>query len=330
MFSSLKEKFKGIAKKFSEESEKAMIVEKEETPKEELEEKEGVVKKVKQAIATKKISDNQFEEMFWDLEMGLLENNLAVEVIEKLKDNLKVDLVDNPIEKSKIKTIVEESLKETVKELFQEEPKDLVEEIKKKEGPYIILFLGVNGSGKTTTIAKVAKYLQTNNLKPVLAASDTFRAAAIDQLQHHAEALNIPIVKHDYGSDPAAVAFDAIKFAKAKEADVVLIDTAGRMHSNINLMDELKKVTRVANPDFKMFIGESITGNDCVEQAKRFEEAVGINGITLTKTDVDNKGGAAVSISYITGKPIYFMGYGQEYGDIEKFNLDKLIGNLGW
>jgi len=157
-----------------------------------------------------------------------------------------------------------------------------------------------------------------NGLKCVIAASDTFRAAAIQQLQEHADKLGVKMIKHDYGADPAAVAFDAIKYAEANRADVVLIDTAGRLHSNVNLMDEMKKVVRVAKPDLKIFIGESITGNDCVEQAKKFNEAIGIDGIILAKADLDDRGGAAISVSFVTKKPILYIGTGQGYDDLSR------------
>jgi fused signal recognition particle receptor len=162
-----------------------------------------------------------------------------------------------------------------------------------------------------------------------MAAADTFRAAAIDQLQLHADKLGIKLIRHDYGSDPAAVAFDAIKHAEASKKDVVLIDTAGRLHSNTNLMDEMKKIMRVAKPDLKLFVGESITGNDCTEQAKQFDQAVGIDGIILAKADVDEKGGAAISVSYVTKKPIFYLGVGQEYPDLQQFDKDKLIASIG-
>ena len=171
--------------------------------------------------------------------------------------------------------------------------------------------------------------LKDKKILCVLAASDTFRAASIEQLQQHADKLGIKMIKHDYGSDPAAVAFDAIKHAKAKNVAVVLIDTAGRMHSNVNLIDEMKKIIRVAKPDLKIFVGESITGNDCVEQAKTFNEAVGIDGIILAKADIDEKGGAAVSVSYVTKKPILYLGTGQRYNDLEPFSQDKIIKSIG-
>ncbi len=195
--------------------------------------------------------------------------------------------------------------------------------------PVRIMFVGINGSGKTTTIAKIAKKLQDNKLKVVIAAADTFRAAAIHQLQEHADKLGVKLIKHDYGSDPAAVAFDTIKFAEAHGIDVVLIDTAGRLHSNVNLMDEMKKVARVSKPDFKIFIGESITGNDCVEQAKSFNEAIGIDGIILSKADIDEKGGAAISVSYVTKKPIYYIGTGQGYEDLKQFDPKLIFESVG-
>ncbi|MBT7238123.1 signal recognition particle-docking protein FtsY [Candidatus Woesearchaeota archaeon] len=292
--------------------------------------KKSLASKIKEKITTKRISEKEFEELFWELELALLENNVAVEVIEKIKQELKVDLVDNPLEKNKIEDIIENSLKETIKDLFKEPDFNLIEKIKESEKPYVILLLGVNGSGKTTTVAKLTKLLQTNKLSVTLAAADTFRAAAIDQIQSWADKLDVKLIKHDYGADAAAVAFDAVKHAKAKKIDVVLIDTAGRMHSNINLRDELKKIVRIAKPDLKIFVGESITGNDCIEQATTFNEAVEIDGIILSKADIDEKGGTAISISHVTDKPILYLGTGQELKDIEKFNVSKLIENLGW
>ena len=207
---------------------------------------------------------------------------------------------------------------------------DLWQEIRNKvEKPYVIAFFGINGSGKTTSIAKLANMLKEKNVSCVLAAADTFRAASIEQLSLHAEKIGVRIIKHTYGADPAAVAFDAIKHARAKDIDVVLIDTAGRMHSNTNLIDEMKKIIRVAKPDLKIFVGESITGNDCVEQAKTFNEAVGIDGIILTKADIDEKGGAAVSVSYVTKKTILYLGVGQEYKDLQPFDSEVIIKGLG-
>ncbi|MFH1682780.1 MAG: AAA family ATPase, partial [Candidatus Woesearchaeota archaeon] len=215
-------------------------------------------------MTTKTISAEKFEELFWDLELLLLENNVSLEVIERIKEDLKKELVEKPLPRDVPKKI-EETLKHTLTEILSIKQIDLLKKIKQKETkPFVIAFFGVNGAGKTTSIAKLAYLLQQNGLKTVLAAADTFRAAAIQQLEEHAKLLGTKIIKHDYGSDAAAVAFDAIKYAEKNQIDVVLIDTAGRLHSNTNLMDELKKIVRVTNPDLKVFVGESITGNDCI------------------------------------------------------------------
>jgi fused signal recognition particle receptor len=354
MFKFLKNKIKDVVKNISKEVEETAqeevkeIIEQEEEPikenntiieketKEKIEKiieekpKKSLVSKLKEKITTKRISEKEFEELFWELELALLENNVAVEVVEKIKKSLKVDLVDNPLEKKKIEQIIENSLKESIKDLFKDSDFDLIKKIKSSEKPYVILLLGVNGSGKTTSVAKLTKLFQSNNLSVTLAAADTFRAAAIDQIQSWADKLGVKLIKHDYGADAAAVAFDAIKHAKAKKLDVVLIDTAGRMHSNINLRDELKKIVRISKPDLKIFVGESITGNDCIEQATTFNDAVEIDGIILTKADIDEKGGTAISISYVTDKPILYLGTGQELKDIEKFSVSKLMESLGW
>lgn len=295
-----------------------------------IEPKKGFFAAIREKIVTTKIDEAQFEKLFWEMEMALMENNVAMEVIEKIKKDLKGQLVEKPIKRTKVGETIQEALKGSIEGLFEASSLDLLHEIKNKgEKPYVIAFFGINGSGKTTSIAKIAKLMKDRNISCVLAASDTFRAASIEQLQLHADKIGIKIIKHDYGADPAAVAFDAIKHAKAKNIDVVLIDTAGRMHSNTNLVQEMQKIVRVTKPDLKIFVGESITGNDCVEQAKTFNEAVGIDGIILAKADIDEKGGAAVSVSYVTKKPILFFGTGQNYGDLQRFDPNTVIKNLG-
>lgn len=293
--------------------------------------KKGVFERIKQVIVTKKISEEKFDEMFEDLEIGMMENNVAMEVVEKIKKDLKSELVDKPIKREEIEGIIINSLKNSISNLLKIERPDILELIStKKEKPYIIAFVGINGSGKTTSIAKFANYLQKNKFKCVLAAADTFRSAAIQQLEEHAKNLNVPLVKHDYGADPAAVAFDAIKMAKARNLDVVLIDTAGRQHSNVNLVDEMKKIIRVAKPDLKLYIGEMISGNDCIEQIQQFDSAIKIDGAILTKADIDEKGGTAISVSYVTKKPIFYLCTGQGYNDIEEFNPGKIMASLGF
>lgn len=303
----------------------------EEKPKQEekpKEEKKGLKEILTEKFTKRVISSKEFDEFFSELEIALLENNVAVEVMEKIKNDMKTALVDKPISRNKIKETIIITLKSSIEQLFEQEKEDILQKIRSKK-PFIILFFGVNGSGKTTTIAKLAKLFQDENLKPVMAAADTFRAAAIQQLEEHAKKLNVPIIKKDYGADPAAVAFDAIKFAESNKMDVVLIDTAGRLQSNVNLMDEMRKMVRVSKPDMKIFIGESTTGNDCVEQAKRFNEVLGIDAIILSKADVDEKGGAAISVSYVTKKPIIYIGTGQNYADLEPFRPELIVESLG-
>lgn len=299
-----------------------------EVAEEQPEEKTGFFQRLKEVVTKKTLSDAQFEELFWELEVALLENNVAVEVIEKVKQDLKKNIVNTKINRGKIEETIVTSLRDSIASLFDVPSLDLLGMAKRKK-PFVIAFVGVNGSGKTTTIAKLTKLFQDKGMKPVIAAADTFRAAAIQQLEEHANRLHVKLIKHDYGADPAAVAFDAIKYAEAHKADVVLIDTAGRLHSNVNLMDEMKKIMRVAKPDVKIFIGESITGNDCVEQAKQFNDAVGIDGIILCKADVDEKGGAAISVSYVTGKPILYLGVGQRYEDLQQFDSRVIMNSLG-
>jgi fused signal recognition particle receptor len=223
-------------------------------------------------------------------------------------------------------------LKDVITEILTpERPMDLLEEIRmknKRNGPFIICFLGVNGTGKTTTIAKIAHYLKKNNISCVAAAADTFRAAAIEQLSYHMQNIGIKVIKHEYKSDPASVAYDAIQHAKAKDINVVLVDTAGRQVSNKNLMREMQKIVRVTEPDLILFVGDSLAGNDALNQAKEFNNEVGIDANILTKFDADAKGGAALSISYETKKPILFVGTGQGYDDLKPFNSELFISNI--
>ncbi len=331
----IKEEQQEIAEKIEEVEEKVEEVkekilpeatkepEKEEEPEEE---KKGFFARVKQTLTTKTISADKFEELFWDLEVVLLENNVSVAVIEKIKEDLKEELVDKPLPRD-VPAKIEETLRKTLTEILTYNKIDLLSTEKK---PYVIAFFGINGAGKTTSVAKIAHHFKKNGKSVVLAACDTFRAAAIHQLEEHATKLDVKIIKHDYGSDAAAVAYDAIKYAEKNEIDVVLIDTAGRLHSNTNLMAELEKVIRVANPDLKLFVGESITGNDCIEQAEKFNELVEMDGAILTKADVDEKGGAPLSISYVIKKPILFLGVGQEYDDLEEFDVPTILGRLGF
>ncbi len=313
-------------------------VEKVEEKKEEVKEKKkrvGLFEKLKRKISMHKISEKEFNEFFDELELILLENNVALEVIDKIKENLKEELVGKEIKRGEQEKFLFNSLKKAIEDVLLEfdvnKIIERIEENKAKGEPTKILFIGVNGVGKTTTLAKFAKYLMDKGYSVVISASDTFRAASIEQLQIHADNLGIKLIKHQYGADAAAVAYDAIQYAKAHGIDVVLIDSAGRQHTSSNLMDELKKLKRVANPDFTVFVADSMTGNDAVDQAKEFQEKVGYDFSILTKADVDEKGGAILSVAYVSGKPIAFLGTGQSYSDLVPFKkeeiVEKLMGN---
>lgn len=278
-----------------------------------------------------KITEKIFEEYSEDLEMILLENNVALEVSEKIIESLKEEIVGQEFSKKEVEEKIYETMKESIKEILVD-PYDVVEKIKNKSSedkkPYVILFCGVNGTGKTTSIAKISKLLEKEGLSSVLAAGDTFRAASIEQLKKHGQNLGKEVIAGSYGSDPASVGFDAIKYAEKNNIDAVLIDTAGRMYTNKNLMSEIEKVSRVCEPDLKLFVGESTTGNDALEQVKAFNESIGIDGIVLAKADIDEKGGTALSVGYVTGKPILYLGTGQEYKDIEPFDKEKFVEKL--
>lgn len=291
-----------------------------EEPKKSFWERIGLSKKYK-------ITESDFSELFEQLETILLENNVALDVVDYLKESLSKELVNKEVKKEQVEETIKTALKKSLSSLFVQ-GFNLIEKIKSKEGTFVIVFFGINGSGKTTTIAKTAHLLKQNKISSILAAGDTFRAASIEQLVKHGEKLGIKVIKQTYGSDPAAVAYDAIEYAKAHKIKVVLVDTAGRMYTNSSLLKEMEKIIRISKPDLKLFIGEAITGNDATEQAKTFNEAVGIDGIILSKADVDEKGGASLSVSHVTGKPILFLGTGQEYKDLEEFDKEKLIKQL--
>ena len=275
----------------------------------------------------KRLTEEKFEELFEELGVILIQNNVAYSAVESIKNSLAEKLIGKTLKEIDLSGELKNSI-----ESILINPPNFLEEIKgslEVKHPFIILFSGINGSGKTTTIAKIANYLQKNKLSVCLAAADTFRAAAIQQLEEHANKLKVSIIKKDYGSDPASVGFEAITYAKKNKIDVVLIDTAGRMQNKDSLMKEIEKICKVTKPDMKIFLGESITGNDATEQAKVFNESIGLTGIILSKADIDEKGGTAISVSHITGKPILFLGTGQEYKDLEIFDKKKMIEKLG-
>ena len=285
-------------------------------------------------VRHKTISDKNINDILFELEMALLEGDVAMEVAEQIIKSVREDLVGRKIKRrNDVSDFTKEALKKAIENILDIEGKDitmLLEDAKKTGEPLKIMFVGINGTGKTTTIAKISTYYIEKGYTPVIAASDTFRAGAIEQISHHADKLGVKIIKHKKGADPAAVAFDAVEHARAKSKELVLVDTAGRMQTNVNLMDEMKKIKRVIKPDLIIYVGDALTGNDSVEQAQKFNDAVGIDGIILTKADADAKGGAALSIGYVIQKPILFLGTGQLYSDIMEFKpqwmVEQIIG----
>ena len=277
------------------------------------------------------LDEKDLTDPLWALEMALLESDVALPVAEKIVGSVKSELLGH---KKKIGAntgqLAEDALRSALMKMLSANHLDFDEYIKTKDKPVKILFVGVNGTGKTTSIAKLARYLMNQGYSVVLAAGDTFRAGAIEQLEVHGERLGLKVIKHKTGGDPAAVIYDAVEYAKAHNKDIVLADTAGRLHTNINLMDQMRKIVRVTKPDLLIFVDEAIAGNDAVERARLFNESVPIGGSILTKTDADAKGGSAISIAYITGKPVLFLGVGQNYPDLVKFEpqwlVDRLLG----
>ena len=283
-------------------------------------------------IKEKSISEDDVEDILFELELGLLEADVAMDVSSVVVESVKNDLVGQKIKRSSdIEEYTYQALKNAVAKIIDIEGKSMTELLEEKVAqgePLVVMLVGINGTGKTTTIGKLSNYYIKKGYTPVIAASDTFRAGAIEQVQYHADNLGVKLIKHEKGSDPAAVAFDAVQHAKAKGKELVLIDTAGRMQTNTNLMDEMKKIRRVSKPDLVVFVGDALTGNDATEQARKFNEAIDIDGVILTKADADSKGGAALSVGYIIKKPILFLGMGQSYDDIKEYDADWMLEQI--
>ena len=360
MFDSLKSKLKGLFSKADKELDKEQIFGKEDeqtaTPEKPIQQdstpaqpeqpklsRKEMLKLQKQQKASgahksseivsesggKKIKDSALDEILDELYFTLLEADVALPVADKIKEGVRENLLGKKYDRSySLEEVVEMAVKDAVRDVLEINEFDFDSWIAKQKRPTVIMFVGINGTGKTTAIAKIAKRLQDQNKTVVMAACDTFRAGAIEQLTIHADKLGCKIVKQTQDADPAAVAYDAVEHARSKMKDVVLVDTAGRMQTNSNLIEEMKKIVRVAKPDLKVFVGDSLAGNNAIEQAKVFDDAVGIDAVILTKIDTDAKGGAALSIAHTIGKPIAFVCNGQEYDDIVKFNTEWMIARM--
>ena len=283
-------------------------------------------------VREKTIQEKHVEDILFELEMELLQGDVAMDVATEVVESVKENLVGKKIKRSNdITEYTFYALRDAVSDIISIEGKSMTEMLEEKKAlgePLVVMFVGINGTGKTTTIGKLANYYLKKGYTPVIAASDTFRAGAIEQVTHHADNVGVKIIKHQKGSDPAAVAFDAVEHAKAQNKELVLIDTAGRMQTNTNLMDEMKKIKRVSKPDLVIFVGDAITGNDATEQARKFNEAIDIDGVILTKADADSKGGASLSIGYVIQKPIMFLGVGQGYDDIMEYDSEWMLNQL--
>ena len=285
-------------------------------------------------IIHKELTEKDLNNVLSELEIALLQSDIAQEVIDVIVTKLKSELIGTKLEKEQnAANIVQIKFRNAIVEMFSGSGEvDLIKKITEKKdkrgGPFIVVFLGINGTGKTTTVAKVAHFLRKHNISVVLAAGDTHRAGAIEQISLHAEKLSLKVITQRYGADPSAVGRDAIDYAKKHHIDVVLVDTAGRMQTAKNLMDEINKIVRVVKPDIKLFVGDSLAGNDTINQAREFFEYTNFDGAILTKIDADAKGGSAISIVHITSRPIVYLGIGQGYEDIIPFDAGRFIDSI--
>jgi len=279
------------------------------------------------------IKGKELDRLLEEFKLLLIENDVALQVAEHICQMMKERIEKTSVPRFGDRAeILESILREVLKDVLNAGgTMNILEEIQKKRGtsqPTVIIFVGINGTGKTTTIAKVANLLQKKGFSVVVSCSDTYRTGSIEQLETHARRVGVRSIKHKYGADAAAVAFDTINYARSHGIDVVLIDTAGRMQTDRNLMKEIEKIVRVTSPDFTIFVGDALAGNDAVSQAEEFIKYVKVDGSILTKLDADAKGGSAISIAYVTKRPIIFLGVGQRYEDLIAFDSDLLVSKM--
>jgi fused signal recognition particle receptor len=275
------------------------------------------------------IEEEDLEDPLWELEMALLESDVEMGVAEEILETIRENLIgETRRQVESTGALVEDALREALLDVISVGQFDFDQRIADAEKPVTIIFTGVNGVGKTTTIAKLSKYLEERGYSTVLANGDTYRAGANEQIREHADRLDKRLISHEQGGDPAAVIYDGVEYAEAHDVDVVLGDTAGRLHTSNDLMAQLEKIDRVVGPDMTLFVDEAVAGQDAVQRAKQFNEAAEIDGAILTKADADSQGGAAISIAHVTGKPILFLGVGQGYDDIQRFDPEALVEDL--
>lgn len=277
----------------------------------------SVFTKIKKAmLGSVVLSDAEVDRFLSGLRISMLESDVAFDVVEIFVDDLGNMLKGKKIASASINDEVIGSVRQALLDTLNKGASgfSFMDKVRAPhEGPFVILFLGPNGTGKTTTIAKIATRLKKEGISTVISASDTFRAAAIEQMEFHANKVGVPIIKSSYGADPASIAFDAVAYARAHRIDTVLIDSAGRQETNPSLIREMEKMVRVAKPTMIVFVGESTAGNAIASQIVEFNNHMKIDGIVLTKLDCDAKGGGALSISHLTGIPIIFLGVGEGY-----------------
>ena len=289
--------------------------------------------KLYETVTKSELKGKDLDKVLDQFQLELVQSDVAVSVAEYVAVELKNKLDDVRFARfsdprARVRAILAEVLMSLLDKAGHLDIFEFVDKKRASGEPAIIAFVGINGTGKTTTIAKLAHILQKKDRSVIIAASDTYRSGAVEQLEEHARRIGVRTIKHQYGADPAAVAFDAVSYAKAHGVNVVLIDTAGRMGTNTNLLEEMKKIVRVTKPDLTILVVDALTGNDAVEQGKVFAQAVKIDGIILAKLDADVKGGSAVSLSYVMGKPVVLVGTGQKYDDLEPFKAEFIVKNM--
>lgn len=275
------------------------------------------------------IQPEHLDEPLETLELSLLSSDVEMGVAEEILSGLRENLegtVRAQVQSTDM--VLESALKEALLDVISVGQFDFDEHVAEADKPLVMVFTGVNGVGKTTTIAKLARYFERQGHSSVLANGDTYRAGANEQLREHAETLDTKLITHEQGGDPTAVIYDAVEYARAHDIDVVLGDTAGRLHTSNDLMAQLEKIDRVVEPDMTLFVDEAVAGQDAVQRASEFDDAAEIDGTILTKADADPQGGAAISIAHVTGKPILFLGVGQEYDDLERFDPEAITDHL--